>query len=72
MQGMACAKILGRMGVYNITEKEEAPCSWSSRMRGSMGWNGFREMGRSKTMVGHVEESGFYSGDDSTGKGASS
>lgn len=72
MQGMACAKILGRMGVYNITEKEEAPCSWSSRMMGSMGWNGFREMGRSKTMVGHVEESGFYSGDDSTGKGASS
>lgn len=41
-------------------------------MRGSMGWNGFRDMGRSKTMVGHVEESGFYSGDGSTGKGASS
>ena len=29
-----------------------------------MGWDGAREVGRSKTTVGHGEESEFYSGGD--------
>lgn len=68
VEGAACANVLGWMGAWNIGEEEEGLRVWSPRVRGRVGWDGAREAGRSKTVVGHGEESGFYSGDDSPGK----
>lgn len=53
-----------------LERRKEGQCGCSPRVRGSVGWDEAREVGKSKTMVGHGEESDFALGMMAPGKGA--
>lgn len=52
-----------------VGKSMEGQCDCSPRVRGGVGWDKAREVGKSKTMVGNGGESDFVLGMMAPGKG---